>query len=75
MVSRVSAACGSRSVECSNSLLSIPTVKELFADHPELEEEDLRQALAYAAANLEDEAEAASPEMLTLIASSSPGGH
>jgi len=32
--------------------------KELFADYPELEEEDLRQALAYAAANLEDEAEA-----------------
>ena len=32
--------------------------KEIFADYPELEEEDLRQALAYAAANLEDEAEA-----------------
>jgi len=31
--------------------------KELFSDYPELEEEDLRQALAYAAANLEDMAE------------------
>ncbi len=31
--------------------------KEFFADYPELEEEDLRQALAYAAANLEDQAE------------------
>ena len=34
-----------------------PDRKELFADYPELEEEDLRQALSYAAANLEDEAE------------------
>lgn len=34
-----------------------PDRKELFADYPELEEEDLRQALNYAAANLEDEAE------------------
>src|SRR5574341_1294747 len=33
-----------------------PDRKELFVDYPELEEEDLRQALAYAAANLEDEA-------------------
>ncbi len=34
-----------------------PDRKELFADYPALEEEDLRQALNYAAANLEDEAE------------------
>ena len=34
-----------------------PGRNELLADYPELEEEDLRQALAYAAANLEDEAE------------------
>ena len=31
--------------------------KELLADYPELEDEDIRQALSYAAANLEDEAE------------------
>ncbi len=30
---------------------------ELFADYPDLEEEDLRQALAYAAANLDDRVE------------------
>jgi uncharacterized protein (DUF433 family) len=30
--------------------------RELFADYPELEEGDLQQALAYAAANLEDAA-------------------
>ena len=35
-----------------------PDRASLFADYPDLEEEDLRQALAYAAANLEDEAEA-----------------
>ena len=34
-----------------------PDRRELFADYPQLEEEDLRQALAYAAANLEDTAE------------------
>ena len=28
--------------------------KELFAEFPELEEEDIREALAYAAANLDD---------------------
>ena len=28
--------------------------EEFFAEYPELEEEDVRQALAYAAANLED---------------------
>jgi uncharacterized protein (DUF433 family) len=30
---------------------------ELFADYPDLEEEDLQQALAYAAANLNDRVE------------------
>jgi uncharacterized protein (DUF433 family) len=38
-------------------LAQYPDRKELFLDYPSLEEEDLRQALAYAAANLEDEAE------------------
>ena len=28
--------------------------QELFAEYPELEDEDIRQALAYAAANLDD---------------------
>ena len=32
-----------------------PDRDELFAEYPELEEEDLRQALEYAAANLEDQ--------------------
>ena len=31
-----------------------PSHQELFADYPELEEEDLRQALEFAAASLED---------------------
>lgn len=31
-----------------------PDHAELFREYPELEEEDIRQALAYAAANLED---------------------
>ena len=31
-----------------------PDRQELFAEFPELEEEDLRQALAFAAANLDD---------------------
>lgn len=31
-----------------------PDRRELFAEFPELEEEDLRQALAFAAANLDD---------------------
>lgn len=31
-----------------------PNRAELFAEFPELEEEDLRQALAFAAASLED---------------------
>jgi uncharacterized protein (DUF433 family) len=35
-----------------------PDRAALLADYPDLQEEDLRQALAYAAANLEDEAEA-----------------
>jgi uncharacterized protein (DUF433 family) len=34
-----------------------PDHNELFADYPQLEEEDLRQALAYAAASLEDAAQ------------------
>ena len=34
-----------------------PDRKDLFRNYPELEEEDLRQALAYAAANLEGQAE------------------
>ncbi len=32
-----------------------PKRDELFAEYPELEEEDIRQALAYAAANLDDQ--------------------
>lgn len=31
-----------------------PNRQELFTQHPELEEEDLRQAILYAAANLAD---------------------
>jgi uncharacterized protein (DUF433 family) len=31
-----------------------PDRTQLFAEYPELEEEDVRQALAYAAANLDD---------------------
>jgi uncharacterized protein (DUF433 family) len=31
-----------------------PTREELYREYPELEEEDIRQALAYAAASLED---------------------
>ena len=34
-----------------------PDRKDLLRNYPELEEEDIRQALAYAAANLEDQAE------------------
>jgi len=33
-----------------------PDVAELFRNYPELEPEDVRQALAFAAANLEDSA-------------------
>ncbi|MEW5783317.1 MAG: DUF433 domain-containing protein [Pseudomonadota bacterium] len=32
-----------------------PDRAELFAEYPELEEEDIRQALAFAASNLADE--------------------
>jgi uncharacterized protein (DUF433 family) len=31
-----------------------PNRTELFSEYPELDEEDIRQALTYAAANLED---------------------
>jgi uncharacterized protein (DUF433 family) len=31
-----------------------PDRRELFAEYPELEEEDVQQALAFAAANLDD---------------------
>jgi uncharacterized protein (DUF433 family) len=31
-----------------------PDRQEFFAEYPELEDEDIRQALAYAAANLDD---------------------
>jgi uncharacterized protein (DUF433 family) len=34
-----------------------PNQEDLFRNYPELEPEDIRQALAFAAANLEDEAE------------------
>lgn len=34
-----------------------PNQADLFRNYPELEPEDIRQALAFAAANLEDEAE------------------
>ena len=34
-----------------------PDRKDLLRNYPELEEEDIRQALAYAAASLEDQAE------------------
>ena len=36
------------------ALATYPDRQELFAEYPELEEEDVRQALAYAAANLDD---------------------
>lgn len=39
------------------ALAMYPDRAELFRNYPELEEEDLRQALAFAAANLEDKAE------------------
>jgi uncharacterized protein (DUF433 family) len=34
-----------------------PSREDLIRNYPELEEEDIRRALAYAAANLEDQAE------------------
>jgi len=36
------------------SLALYPDRKELFAEYPELEEEDIRQALAFAAENMSD---------------------
>ncbi|MFV1968415.1 MAG: DUF433 domain-containing protein [Pirellulaceae bacterium] len=37
------------------ALATYPDRQELSAEYPELEDEDIRQALAYAAANLDDE--------------------
>ncbi len=39
------------------ALATYPSREDFFRNYPELEEEDVRQALAYAAANLEDQAE------------------
>jgi uncharacterized protein (DUF433 family) len=36
------------------AMATYPDRTELFAEYPELEEEDLRQALAFAAASLDD---------------------
>ncbi len=36
------------------ALATFPDRQEFFTEYPELEEEDIRQALAYAAANLDD---------------------
>ncbi len=36
------------------ALATYPNRQELSTEYPELEDEDLRQALAYAAANLDD---------------------
>lgn len=36
------------------AIAAYPDRSELFREYPELEEEDLRQALAYAAASLDD---------------------
>lgn len=36
------------------AMATYPDRRELFAEYPELEEEDLRQALAFAAASLDD---------------------
>ncbi|MCG8583755.1 MAG: DUF433 domain-containing protein [Pirellulales bacterium] len=36
------------------ALATYPDRRELAAEYPELEDEDLRQALAYAAVNLDD---------------------
>lgn len=40
-----------------NIIASYPDRKELFENYPDLEEEDLRQALAFAAANMNDRIE------------------
>ena len=37
------------------ALATYPDRQEFSAEYPELEEEDIRQALAYAAANLDDQ--------------------
>ncbi len=36
------------------AIATYPDRRELLAEYPELEDEDIRQALAYAAANLDD---------------------
>ena len=36
------------------ALATYPDRKELFAEYPELDEQDIQQALEYAAANLDD---------------------
>ena len=38
-------------------IATFPDRAELFREHPSLQEEDLRQALAFAAANLDDRIE------------------
>jgi uncharacterized protein (DUF433 family) len=40
-----------------NIVASFPDRKELFENYPDLEEEDLRQALAFAAATMDDSIE------------------
>ena len=37
------------------ALATYPDRQEFFAEYPELEEDDIREALAFAAANLDDE--------------------
>ena len=37
-----------------DALATYPNRQELFTEYPEVEEEDIRQALAFAAANLDD---------------------
>jgi uncharacterized protein (DUF433 family) len=36
------------------ALATYPDRQEFYAEYPELDDEDIRQALAYAAANLDD---------------------
>jgi len=36
------------------AMATYPDRQKFFAEYPELEDEDIRQALAYAAANLDD---------------------
>lgn len=40
------------------ALAQYPDRRELFREYPELDDEDLRQALAFSAANLDDEVSA-----------------